>query len=395
MSIPQEDKKKKKESNKPKNYTWEFIIWGVIVFFIWLAYLFAHEITPDIIIDSLPDKFRDNKGAFEIGTFGDYFGALNALFAGLAFAGLIVTIRQQSADLKATKQEMRNQTVQFAEQNAQTEIKNIKEEVHARINWIKQLEKDIQITIIRKGSHQTYCGTEALFELTDILGNLIKSLFPDKEDTQNVLNLNAIEDDYLSYVNAFQYTTAWVNSICTLLDDIEAYFDDIKVGKKDKEIAELNKTEARYIRAVINSFHYHSMAYIYTHHDTLFQYPIIEKLRKQAYLNSYLLIGASLIREKRVALSELFHAFDGTNIRLVLYNAINKWREYKGWEKCEMMMAGPESIPDVGYSCSIEKLREDKTLMSQIRSSSDFSFTLGTGNSLPSPFIIKSYTKQS
>lgn len=34
------------------------------------------------------------------GQFGDLFGVVNALFSGLAFVGLIITIRQQHLDLK-------------------------------------------------------------------------------------------------------------------------------------------------------------------------------------------------------------------------------------------------------------------------------------------------------
>ncbi len=50
----------------------------------------------------------------EKGTFGDCFGALNAFFAGCAFAGLIVTIHQQSADLRATREEIRASNVETA-----------------------------------------------------------------------------------------------------------------------------------------------------------------------------------------------------------------------------------------------------------------------------------------
>lgn len=58
------------------------------------------------------------------GQFGDLFGVVNALFSGLAFAGLIITIRQQHLDLEyqsqsiaQTKQELENQTTEFDEQN--------------------------------------------------------------------------------------------------------------------------------------------------------------------------------------------------------------------------------------------------------------------------------------
>lgn len=65
------------------------------------------------------------------GTFGDQFGAVNALFSGLAFAGLIYTIVLQRRDLELqrhdlklqrdelalTRQEMEEQTAEFEKQN--------------------------------------------------------------------------------------------------------------------------------------------------------------------------------------------------------------------------------------------------------------------------------------
>lgn len=58
------------------------------------------------------------------GQFGDLFGCVNALFSGLAFAGLIITIRQQHKDLenqreaiKQTNAEMESQTAEFERQN--------------------------------------------------------------------------------------------------------------------------------------------------------------------------------------------------------------------------------------------------------------------------------------
>lgn len=58
------------------------------------------------------------------GTFGDSFGALNALFSGLAFAGLIVTLIMQKEELgmqreelNDAKQELRQQSIEFKKQN--------------------------------------------------------------------------------------------------------------------------------------------------------------------------------------------------------------------------------------------------------------------------------------
>lgn len=62
------------------------------------------------------------------GAFGDMFGAVNALFTGLAFAGLMFTIYQQRqelslqrTELEQTRQELRGQKEQLAIQNATLE----------------------------------------------------------------------------------------------------------------------------------------------------------------------------------------------------------------------------------------------------------------------------------
>lgn len=46
------------------------------------------------------------KGIGDTGKFGDMFGAVNALFSGLAFAGMIYAIRLQSLELSKTNEEM-------------------------------------------------------------------------------------------------------------------------------------------------------------------------------------------------------------------------------------------------------------------------------------------------
>ena len=71
-----------------------------------------------ILIDKYIDSPTDQ------GTFGDMFGAVNALFSGLAFAGLIVTLlyqkeelKLQREELKETRNELNAQKLEFQEQN--------------------------------------------------------------------------------------------------------------------------------------------------------------------------------------------------------------------------------------------------------------------------------------
>lgn len=101
--------------DREKEYYKHLKFWAKIVLFIWIIYLFVIQKAaiwiPHILFPSFIEEHK-----VSLGTFGDSFGALNTLFAGLAFAGIIVTIRQQSEDLKATRQEMKNTNREFARQ---------------------------------------------------------------------------------------------------------------------------------------------------------------------------------------------------------------------------------------------------------------------------------------
>jgi hypothetical protein len=55
------------------------------------------------------------------GQFGDQFGALNSLFSGLAFLGLILTIIFQSRDLQTQTRALEMQITEFQEQKKEME----------------------------------------------------------------------------------------------------------------------------------------------------------------------------------------------------------------------------------------------------------------------------------
>lgn len=68
----------------------------------WIVYewMFGNMLTGKVFAPSL-------------GEFGDVYGALNTLFSGLAFSGVIISIILQSAELRATRKEMVAQVSQF------------------------------------------------------------------------------------------------------------------------------------------------------------------------------------------------------------------------------------------------------------------------------------------
>src|SRR5687768_2418352 len=62
----------------------------------------------------------------ESGTFGDTFGAINALFTGFAFAGLIITIIMQRDQLELQRKELKLQRKEL--RLTRTELKLTREE---------------------------------------------------------------------------------------------------------------------------------------------------------------------------------------------------------------------------------------------------------------------------
>ena len=107
------------------------------------------------------------------GTFGDQFGAVNALFSGLAFAGLIYTIilqrrdlelqrhdlKLQRKELELTRKEMEEQTVEFEKQNEILKIQRFENLFYNMLNLQQELTRDLVIeyngtgedTIVKKG----------------------------------------------------------------------------------------------------------------------------------------------------------------------------------------------------------------------------------------------------
>jgi hypothetical protein len=63
---------------------------------------------------SLPEA-TENTAALR-GTEGDWFGSLNALFSGLAFCGVIITILLQREELKSNTKQLEQQSIQLRRQ---------------------------------------------------------------------------------------------------------------------------------------------------------------------------------------------------------------------------------------------------------------------------------------
>lgn len=115
------------------------------------------------------------------GTFGDQFGAVNALFSGLAFAGLIYTIILQRHDLKLqrrdlrlqreelalTRKEMEEQTAEFEKQNETLKIQRFENTFFNMMSQFQEVVNSLSVTAKVKGEIVDLDGREifqTLFE---------------------------------------------------------------------------------------------------------------------------------------------------------------------------------------------------------------------------------------
>lgn len=108
------------------------------------------------------------------GTFGDQFGAVNALFSGLAFAGLIYTIMLQRKDLKLqrqdlklqrkelelTRKEMEEQTAEFEKQNETLKIQRFENTFFNMLSQFQEVVNSLYVKYKRNSEDLEALGRE-------------------------------------------------------------------------------------------------------------------------------------------------------------------------------------------------------------------------------------------
>lgn len=92
-----------------------FWLIATIIVVIWISQFLALKYY--FIPNSLNNEPKDEESIWtHRGVIGDSFGAINALFSGLAFAGVIFTILLQRADIKRQHIETKEQANDFAKE---------------------------------------------------------------------------------------------------------------------------------------------------------------------------------------------------------------------------------------------------------------------------------------
>ena len=110
------------------------------------------------------------------GQFGDKFGAVNALFSGLAFAGLIFTIilqkkelALQREELTQTREELKGQKEQLEEQNKTLKIQRFENTFFQMLNQFQEIVNNISYSYIDiTEERHTVKGREAFYDSYEV-----------------------------------------------------------------------------------------------------------------------------------------------------------------------------------------------------------------------------------
>ena len=118
------------------------------------------------------------------GQFGDMYGALNSLFSGLAFAGVIITILLQSKELGLQREELkaqREEMKRFADAQEKSEMALTKQaqsmEVAAKLNVLSA-----QIQVQSAKAHNGRYGPGTAVEINRLVEEAKRLTLPDTKD---------------------------------------------------------------------------------------------------------------------------------------------------------------------------------------------------------------------
>ncbi len=149
----------------------------------------------------------------ERGTFGDMFGAINALFSGLAFGGVVLAILLQSKELEYQRDELRETREEIRGQKEQLEMQNATMNTQLFENTFFQMMR-YKIDLVNSMEHIEKKGLKAT-KGQKVLNHFYYELRMFFHGLKN-------DSQWASRANSFFYQVA-----NTYMFDINTYFNNI------------------------------------------------------------------------------------------------------------------------------------------------------------------------
>lgn len=132
--------------------------------YLYIGIVFAVVAAYYLITIAIVTWWANEKSTLSPGTFGDTFGAINALFTGVAFAGFLISLALQRKDLKNQKKQLKLQRKDLKSQTEQLALQTT--ELEAQKEEMKRTREEMELQ--RNESN--------LFSLLDAHKRLIDSL---------------------------------------------------------------------------------------------------------------------------------------------------------------------------------------------------------------------------
>lgn len=189
-------------------------------------------------------RYANSLDGTEKGVFGDMFGASNALFTGLSFTGLIITILLQSRELKDTRNEVRKQGDMLA-------IQRFENTFFTLISCHHQIVADLRSNSYSvKNGVKNYTYYEGRSVFIQLIGLILNNVENDtsKYNSQYKKLYEGFGDKYLHYIrNLFQ--------IIKIVDE-NKFYNNQEINNHEKE---------KYISIIWNQLSDHEITLIFYH----------------------------------------------------------------------------------------------------------------------------------
>ncbi|NMR34756.1 hypothetical protein HIO71_11115 [Chryseobacterium aquaticum] len=192
---------------------------------LWVNYQYA---------TSLGDKYQ--------GIFGDMFGAANALFTGLSFTGLIITILLQRQELKETRDEFIKQNETLINQKFENTFFNLINNHHQIVSDMRSKE----YTMKQGQKFYTYFEGRAVFE------HMFSILLNNLDD-----DISTYDIKYLDFYRKFGYK--FIHYVKNLYQIIKL------VDENDFNVVDHEKQKLKYISIIWSQLSDHEIALLFYH----------------------------------------------------------------------------------------------------------------------------------
>ncbi|BFG70290.1 hypothetical protein KACHI17_11710 [Sediminibacterium sp. KACHI17] len=197
------------------------------------------------------------------GTFGDMFGSVNALFSGLALAGIILTILLQRKELKLQREELRDTRAEFEIQNETLKLQRFENTFFNLLNLHHQIVSAIDYRYYKSKEKERGWGTGSFMttkpeekEAVTITGrdvfrhryNLMLPKLKEQSDSYEEIYLEHYEQAQTDFGHYFRNLYRMIK----LVDQTDFFYNSEKVTKE--EIFKIKYRYTSIIRSQISDY---------------------------------------------------------------------------------------------------------------------------------------------